>query len=109
MAKTSKSKTVSFTEYMNKSLSFRGVLTDYCVNKNYKHHETISHLGLLDKFDTKANVNDTFRAEVFAWYNNKVSTVEFRGLALKVGCDYWGNLKNSNIIDTFDSVNIKEC
>ena len=98
---------IGFTEYMNKSLYFRKVLTAYCVNMGNEAQETRNHLKMLDRFDTEAKDNDIFRNEVFNWFNNKTSTIKLRALSLYVGYDYWENLTNSNIIDTFDTANIK--
>lgn len=99
---------ISFTEYMNKSLSFRKVLTAYCVNMGNEAQETRNHLKMLDCFDTEAKNNDIFRNEVFNWFNKKTSTIKLRALSLYVGYDYWESIANSNIIDTFDTANIKE-
>lgn len=97
---------ITFTEYMNKSLSFRRVLTAYSVNIGNEAQDTRNHLKMLDCFDTEAKENEIFRNEVFNWLNKKTSTIKLRALALYVGYDYWENLKNSNIIDAFDTANI---
>ena len=99
---------VSFTEYMNKSLLFRQILTTYCVKIGDKAEEIRNHLKMLDCFDTESKNNDIFRNEVFNWFNKKTSTIKLRELSLYVGYDYSKKLSDSNIIDTFDTANIKE-
>lgn len=98
---------ISFTEYMNKSLGFRNKLTTYCIKMGNEAQETRNHLKLLDCFDSEARKNEVFRNELFKWFNKKTSTIELRYLSSFVGFDYWENIKISNIIDTFDTVNIK--
>lgn len=95
---------ITFTTYMNKSLSFRKVLTAYCINKGNEAQETRNTLHLLDAFDSESLNNEIFRNEVFNWFEGKIGTLKLRDLSLSVGFDYWKSLKNSNIIDTFDSV-----
>lgn len=67
--------------------------------------ETRNNLNLLDCFDNESEHNELFRNEVFNWLNKKTSTIKLRALSLYVGIDYWENLRNSNIIDTFDTAN----
>ena len=99
---------VSFTEYMNRSLLFREILTAYSMSMGNEAQEIRGYLKMLDCFDTESKDNDIFRNEVFNWFNKKTSTIKLRELSLCVGYDYWENLTNSNIIDTFDTANIKE-
>lgn len=95
---------VSFTEYMNKSLQLRKNLTAYCLNRGDEAQEVRNHLSLLDAFDTESLKDEIFRHEIYNWFEKKTSTIKLRALSLHVGFDYWENLKNSNIIDTFDSL-----
>jgi hypothetical protein len=38
------------------------------------------------------------------WLNNKDSTLLLRELFNKVGCNYWENIYNGNVIDKLDSL-----
>jgi len=98
---------ISFTEHMNKSLSFRKHLTAYCLKEGNEAKEIRSYLKMLDCFDAKSENDEIFRNEVFNWLNKKSSTIKLRDLAFKVGYDYWQNLSNANIIDTFDIAIVK--
>lgn len=98
---------VSFTEYMNKSLLFRKTLTVYCLSKEDEAKEIRDNLKLLDCFDSESEVNEVFRNEVLNWFNKKTGTIKLRALSLYVGYDYCKNINISNIIDNFDTANIK--
>lgn len=94
---------LTLTEYMNKSIVFRKHLTNYCVLNNYKAQDTRNVLNVLDKIDNESNVNENFRMVFFNWLSNKGSTILLRELCNIVNVNYWENLKDSNLIDTFDS------
>ena len=98
---------IKFTEYMNKSLAFREVLKTYCLKNGYEAKEIRERLEMLDSFDKESERNNEFRNDVFEWFNGTTSTIKLRQLSLHVGYDYFENLKNGNIIDSFDTANIK--
>lgn len=101
------SKEITFTQYMNRSLAFRNGLTQYCIGKGYEAQTTRNVLHLLDKMDTKSKHSIEYRKNLMEWFNGKSSTLTLRDFAEEVGYNYWGNLTNSNIIDTFDAYSCK--
>lgn len=96
-------KTLALTDYMNRSIYFRGKLTKYCIEKGNEAQETRNTLHLLDAMDNKAKDDLEYRYKVYVWMFGGTGTLELRDLANELGFDYWESIKNSNIIDTFDS------
>ena len=95
---------VTFTEYMNKSIYFGRGLTNFCISLGNEAQETRNTLHLLGLMDARSEIDVEYRTELFKWFNlKKGGTLKIRDLSLSVGVDYWKDLKNSNIIDTFDS------
>lgn len=94
---------ITLTEYMNRSIWFRGKVTTYCIKKGNNAQETRDVLHLLDALDNESEKNVEFRYRFYVWLYGGTGTLELRDMAYLVGFDYWDNIKNSNIIDTFDS------
>jgi hypothetical protein len=94
-----------FTDYMNKSLKFRTQLNKYMSSRGEDLSIKVSVFNLLDKVDHKSEKNQEFRNEFFKWLSNAkgYSTIKLREFCKIVDVDYWRSLKESNVIDVFDS------
>lgn len=106
MVVTDTNKKITFTEYMNLSITLKRYLTDYCVSKNYEADSIRLPMQIIDELSVESEKNEDFRNRVFKVFR-KIDTIELRSICKMVGFDFWGSLDVLNAICTIETAIMK--